>query len=112
MRTQIRRRRSRWCRPSTGKDSFSNLPTSPKTSDTCAHDPFRIRSKPNAKSRGLYAAREGYILEDCIVNCGVTADRVVRFASDHQKLTVGSSGFARRVVYFVERKSLCEPQID
>ena len=69
-------------------------------------------AKPDAKSGGFDAARERDIFEDCAVNCRVSANGVVRLAIDHQKLPVGGGSFRGRIVYFVERKSIREPQID
>src|SRR5712675_1140786 len=41
----------------------------------------------------------------------MTANGVVGFASDQEELSVGGSGFGSSVVYFIERKSLREPQV-
>src|SRR5882757_3941432 len=58
MRTQIRRKPKRCCRPSIGKDSFSSLPTSRKTSDTCVRERFRILKQTRCEiRRTLRAAR-------------------------------------------------------
>src|SRR5260370_34720581 len=51
MRTQIRRKPNRCCRPLIGKDSFSSLPTSRRTNDTYVRERFRILKQTRCEIR-------------------------------------------------------------